>query len=184
MKKLALIWLLGSVCAAPVFAADSAAGEQKSEVCGNCHGDKGRSTNDLIPNLAGQPAPYIISQLNAFKAGKRSSQAMKSMAEQLSDADMENLAAFFASVSPAKAGGDAALAKIGETKAAMCLGCHGDKAQGNGQFPRLAGQLPDYLSKQLHDFKDGTRKSGSMKAIAATLSEEDIKALAAYFAGL
>jgi cytochrome c553 len=66
----------------------------------------------------------------------------------------------------------------------MCLGCHGANAVGNGQYPRLAGQRPDYLANQLANFKAGARKNAQMQAIANTLSEEDMQALAAYFSGL
>jgi cytochrome c553 len=66
----------------------------------------------------------------------------------------------------------------------MCQGCHGSAGQGNGQFPRLAGQRPDYLVKQLNNFKEGKRSNGQMKAVAGSLSEEDMKALAAYFSAL
>jgi cytochrome c553 len=66
----------------------------------------------------------------------------------------------------------------------MCSGCHGETSAGNGQFPRLAGQHPDYLVKQLTSFKDGSRKASQMQAIATTISEEDMKALAAYFGSL
>ena len=102
----------------------------------------------------------------------------------LSNEDIDNLAAYFSSQKPAKAGGDPTLAKAGESKASICLGCHGQSAEGNGQFPRLAGQHPEYLEQQLKNFKDGSRKSGPMQAITANLSETDFKALAAYFGSL
>lgn len=76
------------------------------------------------------------------------------------------------------------MAKSGQPKAAMCLGCHGESGAGNGQFPRLAGQQPDYLVKQLSNFKEGSRKNGHMQAIAGAISEDDMKALAAYFGSL
>ncbi|HEY8098074.1 MAG TPA: c-type cytochrome, partial [Methylobacter sp.] len=79
---------------------------------------------------------------------------------------------------------DPALAKTGEAKAGMCLGCHGSTAQGNGQFPRLAGQHPEYIAQQLKAFKEGSRKSGPMQAVIANLPEADFKALAAYFGSL
>jgi cytochrome c553 len=109
---------------------------------------------------------------------------MQSMAANLSDDDMNNLAAYYSSQPPVSAGGDPTLAKSGQTKAGMCLGCHGSSAEGNGQFPRLAGQHPNYLVKQLSSFKEGVRKNGHMQAIAGGLSEDDMKALAAYFGSL
>lgn len=165
-------------------AADKAAGEQKSTVCAGCHGEGGKSSNAQFPSLAAQQPTYIVNQLKAFKAKSRNNPMMEHIASTLSDDDMDNLAAYFASQPAPKAGGDAALAKTGQTKAAMCLGCHGEAAAGNGQFPRLAGQHPAYLVKQLASFKEGGRKNGQMQGMATTLSEEDMKALAAYFGSL
>lgn len=176
--------LLAYIWAVPVFAADITAGEQKAATCIACHGPKGKSSNAQWPNLAAQQSTYIINQLQAFKTGTRNNPMMQSMAANLSDDDINDLAAYYSGQSPVSAGGDPSLAKSGQTKAAMCLGCHGSTAQGNGQFPRLAGQHPDYLVKQLSSFKEGVRKSGQMQAIAGSLSEEDMKVLAAYFGSL
>jgi cytochrome c553 len=176
--------LLASFWAAPVFAADLAAGEQKAATCLGCHGPNGKSSNAQWPNLAAQQSAYFINQLNAFKTGTRSNPMMQSMASNLSNNDIDNLAAYYSSQSPVSAGGDPNLAKTGEAKASVCFGCHGSTAAGNGQFPRLAGQHPEYLIKQLNSFKEGVRKNGPMQAIAGSLSDDDIKALAAYFGSL
>ncbi|MGR8999002.1 MAG: c-type cytochrome [Gammaproteobacteria bacterium] len=176
--------LLACFWAAPVLAADLIAGEQKAATCIGCHGPKGKSSNAQWPNLAAQQSTYFINQLSAFKTGARSNPMMQSIAANLSNDDINNLAAYFSSQPSVSAGGDPALAKTGKTKAGMCLGCHGSSAEGNGQFPRLAGQHPEYLVKQLNSFKEGVRKSGPMQAIAGSLSEDDIKALAAYFGSL
>ena len=176
--------LLACFWTAPVLAADLTAGEQKAATCLGCHGPKGKSSNAQWPNLAAQQSIYLINQLNAFKTGSRSNPMMQSMAANLSNDDINNLAAYFSSQPSVSAGSDPALAKSGKTKASMCLGCHGSSAEGNGQFPRLAGQHPEYLIKQLNSFKEGVRKSGPMQAIAGSLSEDDMKALAAYFGSL
>ncbi len=176
-----LLAFFGTVSA---FAADITAGEQKALTCMGCHGPKGKSSSAQWPSLAAQQSPYIVNQLNAFKSGTRNNPMMQSMAANLSDDDINNLAAYYSSQPSASAGGDPNLAKSGQTKASICLGCHGASAEGNGQFPRLAGQHPDYLVKQLSSFKEGVRKNGHMQAIAGTLSEEDMKALAAYFGSL
>ncbi len=168
----------------PVAAADLAAGAQKAESCTSCHGQKGNSGNAQWPILAAQQSTYLANQLKAFKSGDRINLMMQSMTANLNNEDINNLAAYFSSQKPVKANSDPALAKSGESKAAMCLGCHGSTAQGNGQFPRLAGQHPEYLEQQLKAFKDGSRKSGPMQAIIAGLSEADFKALAAYFGSL
>lgn len=183
-NSLSVSLLLACIWIVPVSAADITAGEQKAANCLGCHGPKGKSSNAQWPNLAAQQSTYIVNQLNAFKTGTRNNPMMQSMAANLSDEDINNLAAYYFSQPPVSAGGDPNLAKSGKTKAGMCLGCHGSTAEGNGQFPRLAGQHPDYLAKQLSNFKEGVRKNGHMQAIAGTLSEDDMKALAAYFGSL
>lgn len=184
LQSLILSFLLVVSFTTPVLAADVAAGEQKASSCAGCHGQKGNSSNAQWPNLAAQQSTYLVNQLKAFKAGDRVNPMMQPMAAGLTDDDINNLAAFFSSQKPVKAGGDPALAKAGEAKVGMCLGCHGATASGNGQFPRLAGQHPDYLVQQLKAFKAGSRKSGPMQAITANLSEADFKALAAYLGSL
>ncbi|MEQ1531760.1 MAG: c-type cytochrome [Methylococcales bacterium] len=181
---LSLALLLACGCVLPVSAADLKAGEQKSENCVGCHGAKGQSSNPQVPKLAAQQSAYRANQLAAFKAGERKSGPMQAMAGNLTEDDMSNLAGYFAGLSAVKAGGDASLAKAGQAKAAMCLGCHGSAGEGRGQFPRLAGQQPDYLVAQLKNFKAGARKGGPMQGVAGSLSEEDMKAIAAYLAGL
>ncbi|MGZ8143584.1 MAG: c-type cytochrome [Methylosarcina sp.] len=167
-----------------VLAADKKAGEEKSAVCTACHGQGGKSSNPQWPNLASQQPAYIVNQLEAFKSGNRKNPMMEGMAANLSKEDMDNLAAYYSGQPAAKAGGDSSLAKTGQEKAAICMGCHGQNGAGNGQFPRLAGQHPDYLVAQLKSFKAGERKGGPMQAMAGNLSEEDMKALAAYFGSL
>ena len=181
---LTALLLLACFWAAPVLAADVSAGEQKAAACQGCHGPKGKSSSAQWPNLAAQQSAYIVNQLNAFKAGTRSNPMMQAMASNLNEDDIKNLAAYFSGLPPVSAGGDPALAKSGLSKAGMCLGCHGSSAEGNGQFPRLAGQHPGYLANQLSHFKEGTRKNGHMQAIAGSLADEDMKALAAYFGSL
>lgn len=177
------LMLLTSVSASSL-AADIKAGEEKSAMCQGCHGQGGKSSNPQWPNLAAQQQTYIINQLLAFKSGSRKNPMMENMAGNINDSDIANLAAYFSSQPAAKAGGDATLGQIGKDKAAMCLGCHGQNAAGNGQIPRLAGQHPSYLVNQLQHFKSGERQSGHMQAIAGTLSEDDMKALAAYFGAM
>ena len=185
-KQLITTIILSLTCFSPVsgFAADIEAGLQKSSVCVGCHSPKGKSSNAQRPNLAAQQAEYLAMQLQAFKAGNRKNPMMQTMAINLKDDDIENLAAYYAGLPSVRAGGEPSLAEEGQKKATICLGCHGANAEGNGQIPRLAGQHPEYLEKQLNYFKTGTRKSSQMEAIAANLSDVDIKELAAYFGTL
>ena len=183
-QSLSASLILMSASAFPAWSADEAAGAEKAQMCVGCHGPNGKSSSAQWPHLAAQQPAYLVNQLKAFKSGERNNPMMQSMAGNLNDQDMENLAAYFSKQTPAKAGGDAALASAGKDKAGMCLGCHGQQAQGNGQIPRLAGQHPEYLITQLKNFKAGTRKSGHMQAVAGSLSDDDMKALAAYFGSL
>lgn len=157
---------------------------QKAATCYGCHGQNGDSNNPQFPKLAGQQAKYLTAQLTAFRDGDRPGSMMQGMAASLSDQEINDLAAFFADKKPTSAGGDAQLADAGKTKFNMCLGCHGASAEGRGYFPRLAGQHPAYIAKQLQNFKQGTRKSGPMQAVATGLTEDDIKAVAAYVGSL
>ncbi|CCE22811.1 c-type cytochrome [Methylotuvimicrobium alcaliphilum] len=182
---LSTLCLFGTlIFAASAIAADVKAGEKKASACTNCHGLNGISVDAQFPVLAGQRPEYIVKQLKAFKSGSRQGPIMKNMAQGLSDEDMTDLAAYFSSLQPRTAVVDPKLAELGEKQSAMCLGCHGKGAEGRMQFPRLAGQHPDYLAKQLKAFKSGTRKGSPMNAIAKNLSEEDIEALAAYLGSL
>jgi cytochrome c553 len=167
------------------FAADIKAGEKKAQLCVSCHGEKGISSNaSQYPSLAGQHALYLSNQLNYFKSGARVNQTMQGMAGVLTAADIENLAAYFASLPNKNINTNAKTPADGSSKFAMCAGCHGSSAEGRSGFPRLAGQNPDYLVAQLHNFKKGIRKGGPMSAMAANLSEEDIKTLSVYLSTL
>jgi cytochrome c553 len=97
MKKLMLAVATATVMlASPVFAGDVEAGKAKSAMCAACHGANGISAIPMYPNLAGQKEAYLLKQLQDFKSGNRNNAVMKGMAMTLSDADMENLAAYYA----------------------------------------------------------------------------------------
>jgi cytochrome c553 len=175
-----LIFGLASLVNSPLYAADAKAGEKKAEQCAGCHGTKGIASNGTYPNLAGQHAMYLSNQLSSFKSGARANPVMQGMAAGLSEADIENLAAYFASLPNTYVNTGVKVAPEVSAKYAMCSGCHGAKGEGRGGFPRLANQNPDYLVNQLHAFKKGTRKGGPMPAMVANLSETDIKDLSVY----
>jgi cytochrome c553 len=99
MNKLMLAVATATVMmASPVFAGDAAAGKAKSSMCAACHGAAGISMVPMYPNLAGQKEAYLAKQLKDFKSGKRNDPTMKGMVMALSPADMENLAAYYASL--------------------------------------------------------------------------------------
>lgn len=176
------------------------AGEAKSITCTACHGPQGNSMSALWPNLAGQHAPYIVTQLKSFKDGTRSDPLMTPQAMLLSDEDMADLAVYFeglpgASQAVANAGtvdrGEA-LYRGGNIDKGVpaCLACHGPAGDGNpaAQYPALKGQHADYTAKQLNDYAAGTRttdgKTSIMRDIAERLSKDDIAAVSSYIQGL
>lgn len=98
MKKLTLALAATVMMASPAFAGDAAAGKAKSMMCSACHGMAGISAVPTYPNLAGQKEAYTAKQLKDFKSGKRNDPTMKGMVASLSDADIANLAAYYASL--------------------------------------------------------------------------------------
>ncbi|RQP23163.1 c-type cytochrome [Piscinibacter terrae] len=184
--------------AAPASAKpDIAKGQAKStEVCGACHTNDGSRGSPANPILQGQHADYIVKQLSEFKADKRSNPVMKGFASGLTEQDMKNVAAFYASKQAkpgfAKSKDSVALGEkiyrggLADRSIAACAGCHGPNGAGiPAQYPRLAGQHSDYTYAQLVAFQAGTRKnSPQMAGVAAKMTDKEIKAVADYIAGL
>jgi cytochrome c553 len=175
----------------PARAADIAAGKEKAELCGGCHGDNGISQTENIPSLAGQQDQFIQWQIVFFRAGTRKNEAMKPIVEQLSNEDIRNLGAYFASLTPPKPPADdnPDLSAKGAQAASgrRCASCHTDSYAGTKGVARVAGQREEYLVKALHDYKSGQRVGGSQAAmtdVAYPLSDEEITALAHYLAHL
>ena len=210
MKKVIVSLLLGlGVLANANAQGDVEAGKAKAATCAACHGATGHSAIDTYPNLAGQHAEYIVKQLKAFKDGStRSDAVMAPMAAPLSEQDMQDLGAFFASQpstpseAPAAAGGSATAAAapaaiVGDAAAGKylyengdesrsigaCIGCHGKDGFSDVLiYPNLAKQHPEYIEKQLKQFKDGARENNfAMNQFAAPLTEQEIADLGAYF---
>jgi len=164
-----------------LLSADLEAGKDKASSCLACHGKNGNSNIPLYPSLAGQRAIYIEYQLKAFQSGKRNNPVMQDQAANLTRDDMKDISAYFASL-PAKVNPDAQ--KDGDSKIAMCKGCHGGAAEGRGGFPRLAGQQAEYLKIQLLNFKSRARKGGPMNSITSSLSEQELSEIAHYLSQL
>ena len=206
LAALAVAGLLWAVPAAAQEGAkpDLARGEQLAkQVCVACNAADGNSVAPANPKLAGQHADYLYKQLANFKPqdGKkaaRESALMAGMAASLSAADMRALAAYYAAqkLKPAATSDKerAALGQriwrggIAETNVAACAGCHGPDGAGIPvQYPRLAGQFAEYVDAQLKLFRAGGRANdpnGMMRGVAARMSDEQIKAVAEYAAGL
>jgi cytochrome c553 len=169
--------------------ADGGPWPQLQETCFACHGPRGQSSNGQYPSLSGQPAEYLEAQLRDFASERRRSATMGPLARNLTEGQIKLMAAYYAG--QAAAGGvdvetGAAIDKQGQLaiRAGSCQACHGEALLGKGRAPRLAGQAEIYLASQLAAFKTGERHdaTGAMDGIAATLSDEDIPAVARHLA--
>jgi len=173
------------------------------QICASCHAVDGNSTLSVNPILAGQHADYILKQLMNFrsldgKPAERSNAVMAGMVASLSAVDMRNLAAYFeAQKRKPRVARDPELARLGQAiyrggilakNVAACTACHGPNGTGMpAQFPRLAGQFPEYTTAQLRAFRSGERTNDPnrmMRAVAEKLSDREVAALAEYIAGL
>ena len=171
------------------------------QACSMCHGVTGVSPSPNFPNLAAQSKDYTIAQLTEFRGHSRFDPAgfeyMWGISRALTDKQIQELAAYFASQAPAKPvpAADARLVEIGRTlfsqgaperSVPACNSCHGDHAQGLATFPRLAGQHSDYVRKQLLVFQrtDERPDGGIMKVVAHNLRPDEIDGAALYVQGL
>jgi cytochrome c553 len=195
-----LKFTLGAALIACAFLAQAGGnateGQEKAAACGGCHGEDGNGAAPIFPKLAGQHPSYIYKQLMDFKTQKRVEPTMNAMAEPLSEDDMQDLAAFYASQKPTSESGtvngkgkNLYLAGNAASGVPACSGCHSPSGSGNPQavFPRLHGQYSAYVEKTLHDFKAGERgndMNAMMRSVAAKLSETDISAVAEYVSTL
>jgi cytochrome c553 len=193
---------IGSLLARPLLAqtGDVDAGKTKSMTCAACHGVDGNSVSPLWPSLAGQHAAYIVRQLKAFKNGERTDVTMQPFAMLLSDQEMLDVAAYFATQKPTPKGADPALVNLGqqiyrggvpERGIAACIGCHGPAGHGNplAAYPRISSQHAQYVEKQLGAYASGDRRSDAdvnqmMRNVAGLLVQDEIHALASYVQGL
>jgi cytochrome c553 len=170
--------------------ADPAAGKAKAQVCAPCHGADGNSALGTFPILAGQTARYLYLQLRDFKEGRRSEAQMAPFVAKLSRDDMLDLADYFAAQKPKPIAFKPDVRRVarGKKKAdeVLCTMCHLGGMKGQNEIPRVAGQYPEYVIKQLKAFKARTRTNdaGSMTSVAQTISERDIEDLAHYIANL
>ena len=193
-----------ALAAQPPAKPDLAKGQTiASQACAACHGADGNSPSSANPSLAGQVAEYLEKQLQNFKAAQgkkpeRNNAVMAGMVAALSPEDMRNVAAYYASQRP-KGGVSRSreLVFVGQklyragnatTGLPACAGCHGPNGAGiPAQYPRLAGQYAEYTALQLNQFHDGQRANDTnrmMRAIAAKMSDAEMRAVSDYIAGL
>jgi len=179
---------------------DAKAGEGKAATCAACHGMDGNSSDKTYPKLAGQNEAYVVRQLGLMKGQKRTNPVMMPFIGNLSDQDLHDLGAFYASKTSLAGVADDKLLARGQAlyrggDAALgvpaCLACHGPDGRGmaGAGYPQLAGQWADYIQTKLKDFKAGTAwgddtNAKIMPEIARHLGDNDIAALASYVEGL
>ena len=193
--QVAWVAVLALFVAAPSSADDAVT--TATTVCAACHGPDGNSLAPNFPKLAGQQQSYLEKQLNEFLSGKRKNDIMAAILPNISKDSVPALAAHFAGQKPAPGTvGDPGLVEAGRkiyedgntaTGLPACQGCHLPKGEGNERFPRLAGQHQTYLLQELADFKNGVRtndKGKIMRAVAERMSEQEMKAVSEYIAGL
>ena len=169
--------------------ADIAAGKSIAEAqCAGCHGLDGRGTAPGIPHMAAQVEQYLVESLVAYREGKRTHAALRDMTMELSDADIRNVAGFYASLPPLEAApkdtADKPLSPYekGEASAGVCNRCHGENGNSTTPgTPSLAGQQPRYFQSAVRAYLDG-RRSISGKEMLRELSHVDIESLALYHA--
>jgi cytochrome c553 len=179
--------------------ADPKAGEAKAgTICLACHGPQGNSVVATWPKLAGQHPSYIYKQLTDFKSGARTNAQMSPMAAPLTEQEILDVAAYYASQTQAPGSADPALAQLGqkvfrtgnpESGVPACSGCHGPVGMGLelAKFPRISGQHADYVKQTLINFRDGARSNdpnGMMQGVAAHMTDNEIAAVSQYVQGL
>lgn len=177
------------------------AGKAKSTTCVACHGPDGNSVAPNWPKIAGQHENYLVKQLVEFRLGEKGPRfdpSMYAMVAHLTDQDIADLAAFYASQPQTMGKANQQYVSLGEkiyrggnlqTGVTACMACHGPDGSGNSaaKFPRLSGQHAQYLEMQLQNFRDGKRKNSTanmMESISHRLSNEEIKAVSSYIEGL
>jgi len=175
------------------------AGEEKAvNLCSTCHGPRGVSTSPEFPILAAQRPGYLVNQINAFRSKTRSEKDahdfMWGIAGNLDESVIVGIAAYYSAQPPAQGrNGDPALIAQGkelfdkglpQRGIPACAACHGPKAEGNADFPRLAGQHAKYVAKQINYIQALVRAAPVMHGIVKDLTPAEIQALAAYVQSL
>ena len=162
-------------------------GKTLAYTCLGCHGIDGYRNaypSYRVPKLGGQKAEYLVLALQGYRDGQRLHPTMQAQAASMSDQDMEDVAAYFATLNAdtVEAGGSAAASL---EAASTCVACHGQNGIGvSPAWPTLAGQHEEYLEHSLRQYINGERKQAVMVQMAAGLSDADVKLLARYYASL
>lgn len=164
-----------------------ARGETLGYTCLGCHGVKGYRNaypSYRVPKLGGQKASYLVVALNGYRSGTRAHPTMAAQAASLTDQDIDDVAAYLASIgNETVASGGTQGSKLEAVQ--TCVACHGPNGISlSPTWPTLAGQHEDYLAHALNQYRDGTRKDVVMAPLVAALSDADVELLASYYANL
>ena len=191
--------------AAHAGSGNAEAGEQKAAACSACHGADGNSAASTFPKLAGQNSRYLTQQLIAIQSGARVVPTMAGQLDGMSEQDLLDIAAFYASQESTIGQADPELVALGESiyragiakkGVSACTACHSPTGAGNppAGFPRLGGQHADYIEAQLLAYrtgldqpKHGRTTDGEtqiMRSTAGQMSDLEIKAVSSYIQGL
>jgi cytochrome c553 len=204
-RAMILATLLCGITPVVSVAGDADAGKAGTVVCAACHGADGNSAAGAFPKLAGQNERYLVKQLQDIKSGLRPVPQMAGQTDNMSDQDMQNIAAFYESQSMTTGQASPDLVELGERiyRAGImdkgvpaCTACHSPTGQGNGPagFPALGGQHAEYIAAQLKAFRLGADQpekgrvndgeSRMMRTTAALMSDLEIEAVSSYISGL
>lgn len=199
MQNSLMVFIFLALLSLTVFAeGDPVAGKEKSQTCAACHGVDGNSTTPMWPKLAGQHETYIVKQLIDFKSGARENAQMSPMAAPLTDQDIEDLAAYYASQEVKMGKADPAAVELGqkvyragniEAGVPACMACHGPTGRGNpaAGYPSLSGQHAEYTKNQLNAFRQDVRsndKNEVMRTIVDRMTDDEISTVAEFLQGL
>ena len=182
--------LVLSLPAAPALAQAPPAKPPQAEICDACHGPNGNAVIPENPSLAGQTWRYIYIELKDFSEGRRTDPVMTPISKVLSRDEMIALGNWYAAQKRATNQFKADSAKVDAGRkvsdTVLCPMCHGGGFVGQNEVPRVAGQNPEYIRKQLQDFKAKrrTNDAGNMTSVAGGLSDDDIENLAHYITNL
>ena len=209
MKNLLILLTVALGLAQPALAGDAAAGKDKAMTCTACHGPDGNSAVPTFPKLAGQGEKYLLKQMQDIRDGRRPVPTMAGQVDNMTDEDLADIAAWYASQTMTGGQADPELIELGASVyragdssrgVAACIACHGARGGGNSPagFPALAGQYAEYTADQLRKFRigadntleqnpNGRVNDGDtriMRDIATVMTDNQIEAVSSFIAGL
>lgn len=211
MRQIRIFIVISAIISTSAFAANITDGKAKTASCVVCHGATGNSVVATFPKLAAQGEGYLLKQLQDFKNGDRKDVVMNAQVAHLNATDMANIAAFYAkqTISKGVKTTDKKAIHLGkkiyrsgkkEVHITACSACHGPQGKGipSAKFPSLASQHPEYLIKQLSDFRQDSLNTqldthaanrindhdSIMRNVTENLSNKEIRSLALYISGL